>query len=91
MKTTLGGINELYPTPTVLVGKMVTGKPNYITITHIGIVNHARPYLFSLSMAKGTLLECGIQGKQSFQCEHPIRKPGRRNRLRWACERQKKG
>ena len=44
MKKKLEGINVLYPTPTVLVGAMVDGKPNYITIAHIGIVSHARPY-----------------------------------------------
>ena len=31
MKKKLDGINVLYPTPTVLVGAMVDGKPNYIT------------------------------------------------------------
>ena len=47
MKNKLGGINVLYPTPTVLVGAMVDGKPNFITIAHIGIVNHATPHLIS--------------------------------------------
>ena len=36
MKKTLNAINALYPTPTVLVGAMVDGKPNFITIAHIG-------------------------------------------------------
>jgi hypothetical protein len=41
MKIKLGGMNVLYPTPTVLVGAIVDGKPNFLTIAHIGIVNHA--------------------------------------------------
>ncbi|MEI6261802.1 MAG: hypothetical protein WCR46_18115 [Deltaproteobacteria bacterium] len=32
MKEKLGAINVLYPTPTILVGAMVNGKPNFITI-----------------------------------------------------------
>ena len=60
MKKKLGGINVLYPTPTVLVGAMVDGKPNFITIAHIGIVNHATPHLISLSMGKPHYTNPGI-------------------------------
>ena len=52
MKKKLGSVNVLYPTPTVLIGAVVDGKPNFITIAHIGIVNHAKPHLISLSMGK---------------------------------------
>jgi hypothetical protein len=34
MKEKIGAINALYPTPTTLVGAMVSGKPNFITIAH---------------------------------------------------------
>ena len=44
MKKTLDGLNVLYPTPTTMVGAMVEDKPNFITIAHIGIVNHAKPF-----------------------------------------------
>jgi hypothetical protein len=40
MKKKLGAINVLYPTPTILVGAMVNGKPNFITIAHVGIMTH---------------------------------------------------
>lgn len=40
MRTKLGGVNALYPTPTALVGTIVNGKPNFITIAHIGILNY---------------------------------------------------
>jgi len=49
MKKSLDGINLLYPTPTTIVGAIVEGRPNFITIAHIGIVNHAKPFLISLS------------------------------------------
>ena len=39
MKEKLGAINALYPTTTALVGATVSGKPNFITIAHIGIKN----------------------------------------------------
>ena len=52
MKKTLDGINLLYPTSTTIVGAIVDGKPNFITIVHIGIVNHAKSFLISLSMGK---------------------------------------
>jgi hypothetical protein len=45
MKKSLDGIN----TPTTIVGAIVEGKPNFITIAHIGIVNHAKAFLISLS------------------------------------------
>ena len=51
MKKKLGGINVLYPTPTTILGAIVEDTPNFITIAHIGIVNHAKPYLISFSLA----------------------------------------
>ena len=37
MKIELGAQNCLYPMPTTLVGATVEGKPNFITIAHVGI------------------------------------------------------
>jgi flavin reductase (DIM6/NTAB) family NADH-FMN oxidoreductase RutF len=71
MKKKLEGINVLYPTPTVIVGAMVDGKPNYITIAHIGIVNHARPYLISLSMGKPHYTNPGIKENKAFSVNIP--------------------
>jgi len=71
MKKKLGGINVLYPTPTVLVGAMVDGKPNFITIAHIGIVNHATPHLISLSMGKSHYTNPGIRENKVFSVNIP--------------------
>jgi hypothetical protein len=60
MKKSLGGINVLYPTPTVIVGAVVAGKPNFITIAHIGIVNH----YWSLGPAVGGCWSVGKQMKK---------------------------
>ena len=34
MKVKLGPKNCLYPMPTTLIGALVNGKPNYVTIAH---------------------------------------------------------
>jgi flavin reductase (DIM6/NTAB) family NADH-FMN oxidoreductase RutF len=71
MKQKLGGINALYPTPTVLVGAIVNDKPNFITIAHIGIVNHATPHLISLSMGKPHYTNPGIKKNKAFSVNIP--------------------
>ena len=71
MKKKLNAINVLYPTPTVLVGAVVDGKPNFITIAHIGIVNHARPYLISISSAKAHYTNAGIKTHNAFSVNIP--------------------
>ncbi len=71
MKKALNGLNALYPTPTTIVGAMVAGKPNFITIAHIGIVNHAKPYLISLSMAKPHYTNAGIKENKAFSVNIP--------------------
>jgi len=40
MKHSLGAKNCLYPILTTLVGANVDGKPNYIAIAHVGIMDH---------------------------------------------------
>ena len=37
-KIKLGPRNSLYPSLTTLVGTVVDGKPNFITIAHVGIM-----------------------------------------------------
>ena len=69
MKKKLEGINVLYPTPTIIVDAMVNGKPNFITIAHIVIVNHAKPLLFDMASKKywslgGVVANCWNVGKK---------------------------
>ncbi len=70
-KKKLEPVNVLYPTPTVLVGAVVNNRPNFITIAHIGIVNHARPFLISLSMAKAHYTNAGIRENKAFSVNIP--------------------
>ena len=42
MKKNIGTNLALYPTPLVVVGTMVDGKPNYTLVGHLGIIGHDR-------------------------------------------------
>lgn len=42
MKKNIGTGLALYPTPLVVVGTMVDGKPNYVLAGHVGIIGHDR-------------------------------------------------
>jgi flavin reductase (DIM6/NTAB) family NADH-FMN oxidoreductase RutF len=63
MKDKLGAVNALYPTPTVLVGATVNGKPNFITIAHIGIVDFTH---ISVSLGKRHYTNAGIKENKTF-------------------------
>ena len=76
MRVKLGGINALYPTPTTLVGALVNGKPNFITIAHVGILNYgpgadgARE-LISIGMGTRHYTTQGIRENQAFSVNLP--------------------
>ena len=40
MKKNIGNALALYPTPLVVVGAMVDGKPNWLLVGHVGIIGH---------------------------------------------------
>ena len=42
MKKNIGAKLALYPTPLVVVGTMVNGKPNWTLVGHLGIIGHDR-------------------------------------------------
>ncbi len=68
MKTELGAKNCLYPMPTVLVGALVNGKPNYITIAHVGIMELES---VSLGMNKRHYTNQGIKAAKTFSINVP--------------------
>ena len=67
-KTALGAKNSLYPMPTTLVGTLVDGKINYITMAHVGI--HAHSYI-SLGMRKIHYSNQGIKENKTFSVNIP--------------------
>ncbi len=68
LKKELGPKNCLYPMPTVLVGAMVNGKPNFITIAHVGIADFSS---ISLSMGKNHYTNAGIKESGVFSVNIP--------------------
>ena len=53
MKIELGAQNCLYPMPTTLVGATVEGRPNFLTIAHVGIMDLGS---VSLGMARKLII-----------------------------------
>jgi flavin reductase (DIM6/NTAB) family NADH-FMN oxidoreductase RutF len=62
----IGSINALYPTPTVLVGSTVNKKPNFLTVAHIGILNHGTPQYLSIGLSKSHYSNTGIHENRTF-------------------------
>ncbi len=71
MKAELGARNCLYPLPTVLVGALVNGKHNYVTIAHVGI---ADPDAVTLGMNKNHYTNQGIKANKTFSVNIPSAK-----------------
>lgn len=65
MKKEIGNALALYPTPLVVVGTMVNGKPNWVLVGHVGIIGHDR---VMVSLAKPHYTNQGIKatGKLSI-------------------------
>ncbi|MCQ5376025.1 MAG: flavin reductase family protein [Methanomassiliicoccales archaeon] len=68
MKKEIGAKNCLYPMPTVLVGAMVNGKPNYATIAHVGIADFNS---VTISMNKKHYTNAGIRENKCFSINVP--------------------
>ena len=68
MKTEIGPKNCLYPLPTTLIGASVYGKPNYITIAHVGIMDLES---VSLGMSKVHYTNAGIKANGTFSVNIP--------------------
>ena len=62
----IGPVNALYPMPTTLVGATVNGKPNFLTIAHVGILNHGTPQYLSIGLGKIHYSNDGIRENKTF-------------------------
>lgn len=58
MKRKIGNSLALYPTPLVVVGAMVNGKPNWVLVGHVGIMGHDR---IMVSLAKSHYTNQGLR------------------------------
>jgi len=62
----IGPVNALYPMPTTLVGTTVSGKPNFLAVAHVGILNHGTPQYLSIGLHKSHYSKAGILENKSF-------------------------
>ncbi|HUW64458.1 MAG TPA: flavin reductase family protein [Spirochaetia bacterium] len=69
-KKELGAKTFLYPMPIVLVGAVVDGKPNFLTVAYCGIVQ-GRPPMISISAGKAHHTNAGIKENGTFSVNIP--------------------
>ena len=62
----IGPVNALYPMPTTLVGTLVNGKPNFLTVAHVGILNHGTPQYLSIGLGRIHYSNAGIHENRTF-------------------------
>ena len=84
MKKQIGNVLALYPTPLVVVGAIVNGRPNWALVGHVGIIGHDRVLL---SMAKPHYTNRGIRENRKLSINivdekllPPCRQGGMRHR-----------
>lgn len=66
MKRNLGSVNALYPSLTTIIGAMVEGRPNFLTVAHVGIMNHGQPQYLSFGLNKAHYTNAGILEHREF-------------------------
>ena len=62
----IGPVNALYPMPTTLVGTTVNGKPNFLAVAHVGILNHGNPQYLSIGLHRSHYSNAGIHDNRAF-------------------------
>ena len=69
-KVALGPKTFLYPTPAVMVGAVIGGKPNFMTAAWCGIVN-SKPPMISVSLQHPRHTLVGIKENHNFSINIP--------------------
>ena len=69
-KIKLGSFPYLYPMPTVIVGSLVNGSPNFLTVSCVGIVQQ-KPPIVSVSLIKRHFTNEGIKKNMCFSINIP--------------------
>lgn len=75
-RTAIGRKCALYPSLTTIVGAEVNGKPNWMTIAHVGILNHAMgeyPQYLSIGVHPSHHTSVGIREHGEFSINIPSR------------------
>jgi len=66
MKKDIGPVNGLYPSLTTIVGAVVDGKPNFLAVAHVGIMNHGTPQYLTFGINKSHYTNRGIEEHGQF-------------------------
>jgi flavin reductase (DIM6/NTAB) family NADH-FMN oxidoreductase RutF len=69
-----GAFNALYPSLTTIVGCEVNGTPNWITIAHVGTLNHASGDIagyLSIGLHRSHYSNIGIREHREFSINVP--------------------
>jgi flavin reductase (DIM6/NTAB) family NADH-FMN oxidoreductase RutF len=66
MKRNLGPVDALYPSLTTIVGAHVEGRPNFLAVAHVGIMNHGQPQYLSFGINKHHHTGPGIHANGEF-------------------------
>jgi flavin reductase (DIM6/NTAB) family NADH-FMN oxidoreductase RutF len=69
-KITMGPYPFLYPMPTVIVGTLIEGKPNFITVSYCGIIQH-KPAMISIALIDRHYTNRGIKENGCFSVNIP--------------------
>src|SRR5512145_3465108 len=69
-KIKLGAYPYVYPMPTVIVGTLVDGIPNFITVSYVGIVQH-KPPMVSVTIIDKHYTNEGIKKTGTFSINIP--------------------
>ena len=69
-KIKLGPHPYIYPMPTVIVGSLVDGSPNFLTISYIGVVQHTPP-MISVTLINKHTTNKGIRENKTFSINIP--------------------
>ncbi|GAB6038079.1 flavin reductase family protein [Fundidesulfovibrio butyratiphilus] len=67
----LGPISSLYPSLATIVGSMADGKPNFMAVAHVGIMNHGQPQYISVGINKMHHTHKAIQATGEFSVNIP--------------------
>jgi flavin reductase (DIM6/NTAB) family NADH-FMN oxidoreductase RutF len=71
VKKSLGPVNALYPSLTTILGAVVDGRPNFLAIAHVGIMNHGTPQYLSFGVNKIHYTNRGIHEHGEFSVNLP--------------------
>lgn len=66
MKRNLGPVNALYPSLTTIVGAVVEGRPNFLAVAHVGIMNHGQPQYLTVGLNRHHHTPKGILEHREF-------------------------